>query len=269
MSTAIKHPKVDDGVQAVFEKHMRGTFVAEDRSGLTQALVYECINLAAVGSNNVWMHFQKRVLSYVRSCFAMEKVDYDKLTKQEKKDRKLALLQVADDVCRRPDSDCRSPLEYHEWIGQERDRLGIDAAVGNWNDKPLLYHLKAKPHRFIPAMYTMSTKQLSLGRKALALFPLRRSHVPGHMRFDKKVLDDLLGLGCAAAAANAKKKQGVDLNSQPVGPSGRAPKRKRDDPTLLQEKAEVFNQVLDLRAAGVHRRHHFCLLYTSPSPRDS
>ena len=262
-STGKRMPSIDKGIQHVFDQHMSGTFAAENRTGVTQALIYECINLAAVGSTNVWMHFQKRVLSYVRSCFAMDREDHDKLTKKQKQERKLALLQVAEDLCRNPTSSRRSPPSYHGWIDQERVRLGIDTAVVDWKDKPLLYHLKARPHRFISAMYTMSTKQHQLGRKALALFPLRRSHVPGHVRFDKKVLDDLLGLKCGYAAAKAKKNQGVNLNSEPAGPSGRAPKRKRDDPSLVQEKAEVFNKVLDLRAAGVRRRHHFAFAFTT------
>ena len=256
-------PSIDSAIQHVFDAHMRDTFDQPVRTGLTQALTYECINLAAVGSTNVWMHFRKRVLAYVRTHYALDEEAYKALTKDQRRARKLALLQVADDVCRNPCDPCRSPDEYHAWIASERARIGIDAAVGEWGDKPLLYHLKARPHRFLVAMHAMSVATHAAGRKAFALFPLRRSHVPGHVRFDKRVLDDLLKLGCACAAAKAKTAKGVDLNSQPHTDSGRAPKRKRDDPSLLEEKAEVFRQVLDLRAAGVHRRHHFAFAFTT------
>jgi SAM-dependent methyltransferase len=255
-------PKVDASVQAVFDAHMAGSINYPDRKGLVQALCYECKNLAAVGSTNVWMHFRKRVLSYARTCFALTEQEHQALTKDERHARKLAIMQAADDLCRQPDDPLRSPASYHDWVKQERDRLGIDTSVGNWNSKPLLYHLKAHPHRFVHAMYLMSVAQHSAGRKAFALFPLRRSLVPGHMRFDQKVLDDVLGLGAAAAAAAAKariaKASGPDLDK-----NGRAPKRKRDDPTLIEEKASVFGQVLDLRAAGVHRRTHFAFAFTT------
>jgi len=261
IGTGNHQAKIDTNVQSVFDAHMKDTFDRPTRIGLTQALTYECINLAAVGSTNVWMHFCKRVLSHVRTHFALDETAYNALTKDQRRARKLALLQVADDLCRNPSIACRSPADYHTWIASERSRLGIDAAVETWGDKPILWHLKVKPHRFLVAMHTMSLYTHAAGRKALALFPLRRSHVPRHIRFDKKVLDDLLKFGCRAAAAKAKKAEGVDPSSQP--PKGRAPKRKRDDPSLLEEKAEVFNKVLDLRAAGVHRRRHFAFAFTT------
>ena len=40
-------------------------FEPVDRRGLTQILAYECRNLATVATNNVWMHFQRRVLAHV------------------------------------------------------------------------------------------------------------------------------------------------------------------------------------------------------------
>lgn len=252
--------KVDSGVKAVFDSHMKGTFDPVERTGLTQSLMYACGNLAAVGSTNVWMHFRKRVLSYTRTHFAMEEKEYKLLSKEQRRKRKLALMQVADDVCRLPTDAARSPPEYHAWVERERAHLGIDSAVGDWKKKPLLYHLKAKPHRFLCAMHLMSSAQHAAGRKAFALFPLRRSHVPGHMRFCQKVLDDLLGLGEAAARVRKKKKAGPDLNANA---SGRARKREPDDPSLLEEKAAVFNRVLDLRAAGVHRRAHFAFGFTT------
>jgi hypothetical protein len=239
----------------VFDAHMKDGTPLVDRKGLTQALTFECINLAAVGSNNVWMHFRKRVLAYTRTCFAMEEEEYKKLTKDERRARKLALMQAADDVCRPPHEAKRAPQAYHAWIDATRNELKIDAAVGDWDDKPLLYHLKSKPHRFLVAMHRMSTVRHTAGRKAFALFPLRRSHVPRHVRFDQRAVVDLLkGVQFPVRSESPIK----DLNS-----TGRAPKRKRSDPSLLEEKAFVFNQVLNLRAAGVHRRHHFAFAFTT------
>ncbi len=71
---------------------------------------------------------------------------------------------------------------YHEWIERERVRLEIDAAVGDWGDKPLLRHLKVAPQRFLRAMHTMSKDREDSGGKAFDLFPLRRGMVPRHIR---------------------------------------------------------------------------------------
>ena len=250
----------DADLKAVFDTHMRDTLDVPSRKGLTQALLYECVNLAAVGSTNVWMHFRKRVLAYTRTSLALDADAYDALSKDERRRRKLALLQVAEDVCRSPHEPRRGPEEFHAWADAQRDLLGLDTAVGEWDGRPLLYHLKARPHRFVQAMHTMSRVQHDAGRRAFALFPLRRSHVPRHMRFDQRVLDDLLGLGLRSkrdAARKASKAPEVAQNE------GRAPKRGRDDPSLLAEKAEAFASVLDLRAAGVHRRTHFAFAFTT------
>jgi len=251
--------KVDAGVQAVFDAHMKGTFAPPARAGITQALLYECVNLAAVGPVNVWKHFQKRVLAYTRTKFALDEEQYAALSKDARTARKLALMQAANDVCRPPTEPKRSPAAYHAWVVTTRAALGIDTAVCDWNGKPLLYHLKAKPHRFLKATQLMSAAQHAAGRKAFALFPLRRAHVPRHVRFDKKVLDDVLGLGHGAAKVKANRALGPD----PDAPIGRAAKRKRDDPSLLAEKAAVFDRVLDLKRAHVHRRHHFAFAFTT------
>lgn len=78
------------------------------------------------------------------------------LSKDDRRNRRLELMQVAADLCRSPDEGHQSPPERHSWVASERARLGIDAAVGDWNDRPLLYHLKARPHRFLRTMALLS-----------------------------------------------------------------------------------------------------------------
>ena len=58
-------PKVVEELRATRDAHMPA-FEAVDRTGLSQVLMYECRNLAAVASNNVWMHFRRRVLGTCR-----------------------------------------------------------------------------------------------------------------------------------------------------------------------------------------------------------
>lgn len=257
VTTSRKVGKVNAGLASVAEKYMQSA-EKPGRQGLTQCLLYECINLAAVGSTNVWKHFRPRVLKHVQTSFALDNAEYEKLSKDEKRRRRLALLQVGDDLCCLPTATLRSPAEYHEWISAERQRLGIDAAVGNWDDKPLLYHLKAHPERFLKAMHLMSTDRTAAERAAFALFPLRRSLVPRHIRVDMRVLDDLLKLNMRVKQMKARH---AATGRDPA--SGSAKKRVKGDATLVAEKQEVFGTVLHLRAAKIRRRHHFDFGFTT------
>ena len=59
---------------------------------------------------------------------------------------------MAADLCRSgsPSGPYKSPAARHAWVNSERAHLCMDTAVGNWADKPLLFHLKACPERFLP-----------------------------------------------------------------------------------------------------------------------
>ena len=137
------------------------------------------------------------------------------LNKKQRRDRKLEIMQMASDLCRSPGADHQSPLVRHTWIAIERARLGIDASVGNWVDKPLLYHLKANPHRFLNCMRIMSIEKEAAGGKAFSLYPIRRTNVPRHVRFDQKALRDILGIGSSdfikeKAKTRLKRKREID-----------------------------------------------------------
>ena len=83
---------------------LRIAFDPPDRSGIQQCLLYDARNLVTVAATNVWMHFHKRVLSHVRRKFALTREEYDAMTamtKEERNARKLALMQVATDVCKK------------------------------------------------------------------------------------------------------------------------------------------------------------------------
>ena len=206
-------------------------FEPVDGKGLSQMLQYECINLAAVGATNVWMHFRKRVLSHVKVRLALSEELYNALTKDQKRERRLELMQVAVDLLRPPSEQSKSGRR--EWVASERERLGIDAAVGDWDGKPVDYHLKARPHRFLCAMYRMALDRVGEGRSAFSLFPLRRATVPRHARFDQEALRSLLGLGKSDHEKQAKRRKtelggadaGSESSSQTTPNGGRAKKR--------------------------------------------
>ena len=243
-----------------------------ERTGLTQILMYECRNLAAVASTNVWMHFRRRVLNHVKLRLAIDDAAFAALTKAEKRTRRLALMQVADDMLRPPNAPNRSPPQHHAWIAAERLRIGIDAAVGAWDGKPIDYHLKAKPQAFLRPMYLMTADRESAGRSAFALFPLRRAMVPRHIRFDQKALRGLLKLGgsehqkqrdkeARQAAKRRKTEAGsIDLEAAPEGPKART---RRPKDALVDEKAALFAEVVDLKAAKLRQRDRFDFAFTT------
>ena len=263
-------------------------YEAPVRTGVLQCLLYECRNLAAVAETNVWKHFAARVHSHVRCKFALSREAYDALSGQEKKQRSVLLLKIAHDLIKPPEEVARAPDEHAQWVSTERARVGIDEAVGAWNKKPLLYHLKAQPHRFVRAMALMSHERESSGGSSFALFPLRHTYVPRHVRFDQRALRELLKLGSSEHTRKKSKSsrsksvatENDEIGFPPLGPCGYdsdeppplpplpppAPTKKRNRRAadeLVDEKAELFGQVVDLRAAGIKRCNHFDFAFTT------
>ena len=238
------------------------SFVPPSRIGIQQCNLYNADNLVTVAATSVWMHFKKRILSHVRLKFELDKEQYDKLSKEQKRHRNLELMQMACDICREPTEKYQSPEGRHTWVDSERKRLGIDDAVEKWQYKPLLYHLKTKPYRFLKCMELMSLEREASGGRAFSLYPLRRNLVPKHARFDQKALRDLLSLGSSdytkqkARERNAKKRKADEMTETET-----IKRRSKDD--MVEERATLFAQVLNLRAAGVQRRQRFDYAFTT------
>jgi hypothetical protein len=178
-----RSPHIDTELRATTQGCMPTAFERPPRTGLTTTMLHNANLLATVGANNVWMHFPRRALGYVQRQLALPREAYDSLTKDERTARKLQLLRVASDLQRAPHQPRASDAAHHPWLDVHRARLGLDAAVGAWGDKPLAYHLKARPHRFLGVMALMSSDAEACGGKAFALFPVRRALIPKHIRF--------------------------------------------------------------------------------------
>ena len=193
-TTAMRASKADTdtGLATTAALHLPPGLHKPCRDGLVQLFTANAHLLATVGQNNVWMHFQKRLLSHVTRRLALTEDAYKALSKDQKRARRLQMLRVAEDLRRPPGEDWGSDAPRHAWVAAERARLGIDQAVGDWGGKPLAYHLKARPHRFLPVMALMSREREAAGGKAMALFPLRRDYVPKHVRFDAKGFNNAL-----------------------------------------------------------------------------
>ena len=269
-SSERRKAKVEPALRATRDAHMP-PFQPVDRTGLSQILKYECKNLATVASNNVWMHFRSRLLSHVRLRFALPEAEYKALSDVERRQRRLRLMQLAFDLARPPSEPPRRAADSADvaWIGAERARLGIDAAVGNWDGKTIEYHLKARPHRFLQAMYLMTAEREAEGHSAFALFPLRRRMVPRHVRLDQTALRQLLKLGVSDYEKEKQKESRKRRKTQAGrvdhgAPSLEAPKRvHRSKEAMIDEKAALFGEVLNLRAAGLKQRDRFDWAFTT------
>lgn len=217
----------DRALAATAERFMSGIRKVP-RDGLTQVLHFNSEGIAVTAKTNVWMHFGTRVHSYVKAHLKLSKEEYDDLTKDQKAERALRMFRIAADIRRPPDEPMTSDAKDHAFVEQHRAHLRIDEAVGEWDDKPLLYHLKAAPHRFVLPMALMSKFMEQSGGKAFALYPLRRSLVPRFVRFDSVGFQKAL-------QAMKNEREGRRTRS-----------RNSDDIT--------FANTLDYRAAGVAQR---------------
>ena len=126
-STSRKGGKFDAALRVTREACMPA-FFPPPRGATQQCLLYDARNLVTVAATNVWMHFSKRVLSHVRTKFALDEEAYKALSKDQRRHRKLELMQVANDICRIPGANHQSPVARQAWVAAERARLGISGS---------------------------------------------------------------------------------------------------------------------------------------------
>ena len=69
-----KAPTVDAELRTA--RALMPAFTPVDRKGLTQMLMHECTNLAAVAKNNVWMHYVARVRAHVFRQLTLTACEY-------------------------------------------------------------------------------------------------------------------------------------------------------------------------------------------------
>ena len=100
------------------------------RRGMKQLLQANANVIATVAHNNVWMHFRKRLLDHVKRCHVWSKEQYAALSSEERAQRRIDLFRAVDDLCAPPTRPPKSSYTLQTWVRAERQRLGIDDAVG-------------------------------------------------------------------------------------------------------------------------------------------
>lgn len=171
-----KNASIDTELHKTKEEFMP-SFEPVIRENMTQIWAYEAQNLSTVAKNNVWMHFDKRLYQHVRRSFPLSSDKYDMLTKEEKIQRKKLLLQLTTDLRSGSIAKYKSESEYHSWLQKETVRLELRTESA-----------KAKPWLYLKAMSIMCFEAEQNLEHTFSLFPLRRTFVPRHCRFDEKTL---------------------------------------------------------------------------------
>lgn len=199
------YQEVSFGKEATIDKELNKTkemympaFEPVGREFLTQVWAYEAKNLATVARNNVWMHLGKRLYNHVRRSFPLSEDQYSSLTKEEKTERKRVLLQLVSDLRSGTATKYNSPSQYHDWLTTEVSRLGL------CQESP-----KAKPWLCLKAMWIMCTEAERSDEHCFSLYPLRRSFVPRHCRFDEKTLRSLCKVQDFSANDAKRQKNGT------------------------------------------------------------
>ena len=245
-----------------------------DRARLSQVLCYEARNLAAVAKNNVWMHIRKRLMRYARDVHRIEDpVVYAALDAQAKRAHRLKLARLGGALVSSPaddgvDGSVFSKLETEEdreWVRTQRAMLGLDTLFASDRSRSLEWHAKETPHRLLRAMWILSRDLEARGSKPFALYPMRRSFIPGHIRIDEKALRALLHKGKSKRQKEADAEQRARKKMKTETGEASSPKQraKADPIKKAEDRVELFGSVFDLRAARVHRPHHFAFSFTT------
>jgi hypothetical protein len=242
-----------EDVNKVLKTHM-GEFERPSRQGLAQCFGYEATALAATAKNNVWMHFTKRVGSYVRIYVDAHA---QHLTNKEKKRLR---QQMTLDMCRKPTDAFLSPPEQHSWIETQRRELHIEAVFID-DAKPLLYYLKSSPHLVLRAMATISMTRERSGSKAFALFPLRRTLTPRHIRFDRSCLERVLtapsikeNMHIADGSDNRQQEEYEEADADTTSHVGTKKRKRRGFSISKMSDAEFFGCIVNIRACKLTQK---------------
>ena len=115
-------------------------------------------------------------------------------------------------------------------------------------------------------MYIMSAEREASGASAFSLYPLRRTFVPRHIRFDQKAIRDLLRLGNSdyikqRAKEGSRKRKAHELELPLLEKDANAKRRSKEE--MREENETLFQGVLDLRSANVQRRQLFDYAFTT------
>jgi hypothetical protein len=156
------------------------------RKALDQLLMAQAISLAAAFDTNLWYHFRKRVLRFVRLHHPVS----DNLTKSESKMLKVQILRIASDVCKPRGQPFESDEAHHAWIEEWRRTLRL-AELTEWS-----MEANVDQHQcvLLHASWTINRALEDAGHSCFSCTPVRRRMRPAFCNLDAAGVRDLLQL---------------------------------------------------------------------------
>lgn len=235
-----------------------GALAEVDAAKTGQLFKFAADQFASTAATNLQLHLRKRVGAYVNMSFAVDKDAWAAMARTERHAHKLKKRRLHWDVCR-IDTEARKLTDAADtaWVDATRTLLGFDGL--EWADKPLEYHARADPRRFLRSTWTILGRLGEAGWRGFSLLPLRRGLVPKYATVDTRALRDLLGLGTSDARKRMDK--AAQLRKQAASGMNDATPHKRTRRTpeeLADEHWEAWDAVFDLSAvlrSGLCGRH--------------
>ena len=239
----------------VMVAHMEG----HDPSSISRSKIIQPINAAArqwqvTTTNNLWMHYYNRLAKYVALVYLKD-------SSLDKRQKRLLSLRIAKSVC-----SLHTSVEYkddiqvdvqqvehtlhfpHQTLCQKFSKKLEDVTVKEMVQK--------HPHLFIrsfaamnSAIETVCSETEGLKSVTYALFPLRRSLVPGHIELCQQAIQDLFSGGKKRKRLSAEEREEKQRKLEELQKKNKDQKRVRRsklDPTLQAEQREVFERYFNV-----------------------
>ena len=176
--------RTDDELRTTREVLMP-TLDAVSRKRLDQLLMAQSISLAAAFETNLWFHFSKRLLRYVR----LHKRDDLRAAGMSSKEIALRTMRMADALA----TTTRGvDLEFDElsWVEEHRGILGTDVLT----EATAECNARRHPHAMLRATWRVNRALEDAGQRTFACCPTRRQLRPAFANIDTNGLCQILGI---------------------------------------------------------------------------
>jgi len=159
---------------------------------LTSIKNYSIVRMETAIKNNIWMHFHKRHVKYLRLVLPLSK----QIPRHQQKKFYVALQNAI--------LDCDNKMQdFKEFSLVESQMIQQSSTVNQWfetqyalfptraNNMSFEDHLKQNPHLYLRAMWTMLKKCEECGVKGFALLPQQHSFVTGSITLNTATLKSI------------------------------------------------------------------------------
>ena len=177
--------KIDDNLVVTRNECMQN-LVMTNRKSLDQLMMAQATSIAASFQTNLWFHFRRRVLRYVR-MHRMEQMKAHGIPTRECARR---CMEMCTDICE-PLSEVRTKnADDLEWVMEQRATLGTI----NFSKRSMSKNVKHHQAIMLQATWIMNRAFEQNGERCTSCTPVRRQFRPAFCSFDTKALCMVLGI---------------------------------------------------------------------------